>query len=138
MSPSEEPLLSVEAARERVLAAIAGPTSVETHAPDTALGHVLAAPVVATTDLPPWDNSAMDGYAIRSADVAGATETGPLPLRVVGEVPAGGVERDRGRDRLRDPDRDRRPAPGRCGRRGPGRAHHAARRRRTPGWPARP
>ncbi len=91
MSPSEEPLLSVEAARERVLAAIAGPTPVETHAPDTALGHVLAAPVVATTDLPPWDNSAMDGYAIRSADVAGATEIGPLPLRVVGEVPAGGV-----------------------------------------------
>ena len=86
-----EPLLSVEAARERVLAAIDGPLPAEAHAPESALGHVLAASVLATTDLPPWDNSAMDGYAIRAADVAAATEEAPVRLRVVGEVPAGGV-----------------------------------------------
>ncbi len=86
-----EPLLSVEEARERVLAAVAGPTTVETHAPETALWHVLAEPVLATTDLPPWDNSAMDGYAIRAADVTAATEAAPVRLRIVGEVPAGGV-----------------------------------------------
>ena len=37
-----------------------------------ALGRVLASPVVAPLTLPPWDNSAMDGYAVRAADIAGA------------------------------------------------------------------
>ncbi len=54
-----------------------------------ALGRVLAEPVTSTTDLPPWDNSAMDGYAVRAADTAGATEDGPVRLEVVGEVRAG-------------------------------------------------
>ncbi len=84
-------LLSVEAAQERVLAAIRGPLPAETHAPEAALGLVLAESVVAATDLPPWDNSAMDGYAIRAADVAAATDDRPVGLRIVGEVPAGGV-----------------------------------------------
>ena len=86
-----EPLLSVEAARERVLAALGGPLPTETLAPEVALGHVLAAPVVATTDLPPWDNSAMDGYAVRSADLVNAAEDRPIHLRIIGEVPAGGL-----------------------------------------------
>lgn len=50
---------------------------------------MLAADVVAATDLPPWDNSAMDGYAIRAADVAGATDAAPAVLQVAGEVAAG-------------------------------------------------
>jgi len=54
-----------------------------------ALGRILAEPVVAATSLPPWDNSAMDGYAVRAADVAGATEVEPVRLVVVGEVAAG-------------------------------------------------
>ncbi len=86
-----ESLLSVETARERILAAIGEPLPAEAHAPDSALGQVLAVSVLATTDLPPWDNSAMDGYAIRAGDVAAATEDAPVRLRVVGEVPAGGV-----------------------------------------------
>jgi molybdopterin molybdotransferase len=85
-----EPLLSVEAAQERVLAALGGPLPTETLEPEAALGQVLAAPVVATTDLPPWDNSAMDGYAVRATDVADAAEERPIHLRVTGEVPAGG------------------------------------------------
>jgi molybdopterin molybdotransferase len=52
---------------------------------------VLARPVVAAVTLPPWDNSAMDGYAVRAVDVAAAGEDAPVTLRVVGEVPAGGV-----------------------------------------------
>jgi molybdopterin molybdotransferase len=84
-----EPLLSVEAAQERVLAALGGPLPTETLEPEAALGQVLAAPVVATTDLPPWDNSAMDGYAVRATDVADAAEERPIHLRVTGEVPAG-------------------------------------------------
>jgi molybdopterin molybdotransferase len=49
---------------------------------------------VAATSLPPWDNSAMDGYAILAADTATATETSPARVRVAGEVRAGvaGVE----------------------------------------------
>ena len=88
---SGDGLLSVEAARERVLHAIGGPLPAEGHTPESALGLVLAAPVLAATDLPPWDNSAMDGYAIRSADVGLATEQRPVTLAVIGEVPAGGV-----------------------------------------------
>ena len=84
-------LLSVEDARAAVLGALDGPLPVETHAPETALGLVLAIAVAAATDLPPWDNSAMDGYAIRAADVSAATEDAPVTLRVVGEVPAGGI-----------------------------------------------
>ncbi len=84
-----QPLLSVEAALERVLAAIPGPLPGESVAPEAGLGRVLAGPVVAATDLPPWDNSAMDGYALRSADAAAATEARPVVLEVVGEVAAG-------------------------------------------------
>jgi molybdopterin molybdotransferase len=51
-----------------------------------AAGRVLAADVTMPWDLPRWDNSAMDGFAVRSADC-----TGPARLRVTGYVPAGGL-----------------------------------------------
>jgi molybdopterin molybdotransferase len=86
-----EPLLSVEEALERILAALGGPLPTERLAPEAALGQVLAAPVVATTDLPPWDNSAMDGYAVRAADLVEATADRPIHLRVIDEAPAGGL-----------------------------------------------
>jgi molybdopterin molybdotransferase len=82
-------LLTVEAARAAVLAAVAGPTDIEVAYLSEALGRVLAEPVVSTTALPPWDNSAMDGYAIRSADTEGATEDAPVRLEVIGDVRAG-------------------------------------------------
>ena len=84
-------LLPIEVARAQVLAAIPAALAPETVALADALGRVLSADVSAATDLPPWDNSAMDGYAIRAADVAGATETSPAMLRVTGEVAAGGA-----------------------------------------------
>jgi molybdopterin molybdotransferase len=86
-----EQLRSVEEARQAILRAIAGPTHVESVPVDHALGRVLAEDVVARVTLPPWDNSAMDGYAVLAEDVAGATEDRPTTLEVVGEVPAGGV-----------------------------------------------
>ncbi len=52
-------------------------------------GCVLAEDVVAPWDLPMFDNSAMDGYAVRVADVEGAHEGAPAVLPVVGDVPAG-------------------------------------------------
>jgi molybdopterin molybdotransferase len=82
-------LLPLEDARARVLAAIPAALPAEMVALSDSLGRVLAADVAAATDLPPWDNSAMDGYAIRAADVAGATEAAPVVLRVAGEVAAG-------------------------------------------------
>lgn len=53
-------------------------------------GLVTCVDVVAAVDLPGFDNSAMDGYAVRSADVAGASTDTPVVLRVIGEVAAGG------------------------------------------------
>jgi len=82
-------LLSVEEARDAVLAAVPGPTEPESVYLSEALGRVLAEPVMSLTALPPWDNSAMDGYAIRAADTGGANETSPVRLDVVGEVRAG-------------------------------------------------
>ena len=86
---SRDRLLSVEEARAAVFAAIAGPTPAE-HAwlPD-AYGRVAAEAVSSPIALPPWANSAMDGYAIRSADVATASESAPARLEVIGEVRAG-------------------------------------------------
>jgi molybdopterin molybdotransferase len=54
-----------------------------------ALGRVLAAPVVARDRLPPFANSAMDGYALRAADVADAGRESPVNLQVVGDIAAG-------------------------------------------------
>jgi molybdopterin molybdotransferase len=82
-------LHTVEEARAAVLAAIQGPTPTEYRTISDALGLVLAEPIVSLTALPPWDNSAMDGYAIRAADVRDATNDGPVALTVIGEVRAG-------------------------------------------------
>ena len=82
-------LLSVEDARAAVLAEIDGPTDTEIVYLSEARGRVLAEDVMSLTALPPWDNSAMDGYAIRSADVAAATDAQPVRLEVIGEVRAG-------------------------------------------------
>jgi molybdopterin molybdotransferase len=53
-----------------------------------ALGRVLAEDAHSALDLPPWDNSAMDGYAVRSADLD--VGGGPWALRIVEEIAAGG------------------------------------------------
>lgn len=54
-----------------------------------ARGCVLADAVVAASEVPPFANSAMDGFAVRAADVASATEQTPVRLRVVGTIAAG-------------------------------------------------
>ena len=56
---------------------------------EEALGRVLAEEVVAAEAVPGFDNSAMDGYAIRAADVAGAEAGRPASLRLIGESRAG-------------------------------------------------
>lgn len=80
----KEPLLPVEDARERVLERVQTLESVVMPLAG-ALGQVVAAEVHAPHPMPRFDNSAMDGYAVRSSDVASA----PVALEVVGEVKAG-------------------------------------------------
>jgi molybdopterin molybdotransferase len=56
---------------------------------DDALGSVLAEDIVSPLDVPPWTNSAMDGYAARAEDVRGASQARPVHLRVIERIPAG-------------------------------------------------
>src|SRR5258705_331803 len=82
-------MLQLEQAIAQILSAM--PTPTPEHARlDAANGRVAAEHVVAAVDLPTFDNSAMDGYAVRAADVAKASTAAPVKLRVVGKVAAGG------------------------------------------------
>jgi molybdopterin molybdotransferase len=78
-------MLTVDEARARVLATVAR-TPAERIPLANALGRVAALAVQADVDLPLWDNSAMDGYAVRASDLA----TGGTSLRLLETVPAGG------------------------------------------------
>ena len=80
-------LLSVDEARERILSHFQ-PVATENLALTECANRVLAQDAVATTDLPHFDNSSMDGFALRVADVVNAA-TSPLSLRVVADIPAG-------------------------------------------------
>jgi molybdopterin molybdotransferase len=83
-------MMSVEEARETILARF-HPLQSEPVSLARALGRVLAEDCDAPEDLPPFANSAMDGYAVRAADVATASPAAPVRLTLVGEVPAGSV-----------------------------------------------
>ncbi|MBM3567954.1 MAG: molybdopterin molybdotransferase MoeA [Alphaproteobacteria bacterium] len=77
-------MIPVDEARARILAGLA-PLGTESVALADAAGRVLAAPVVARLTQPPFDASAMDGYAVRAADAAQI----PVTLRVIGQSAAG-------------------------------------------------
>lgn len=82
--------LSIEAAL-RVMLEHVEPLGSETVPLDAAHGRTLAGPVVSPIDQPPWDNSAMDGFAVRAGDVRGASDTAPVTLDVVEDIPAGAL-----------------------------------------------
>ena len=82
----KEKLLSVEQGRERILQAVHTVTATEVLHLTAALGRVLAKPVVSTIDVPPFANSAMDGYAVRSQDCADSVQA---ELSVTGSSFAG-------------------------------------------------
>lgn len=82
------PLISVDDHLAACLA-LASPLAVERARLSQADGRILAEPVVAGVALPGFDNSAMDGYAVLAADVAGAGPEQPVRLRVVDDLPAG-------------------------------------------------
>jgi molybdopterin molybdotransferase len=81
-------LLSVDQARERILSNFQ-PVTTETLPLTGCSNRVLAQEIVAANDLPPFDNSSMDGFAVRAADVLEATAASPRRLRVVTDIPAG-------------------------------------------------
>ena len=81
-------MLSVEEARSRILE-LFQPLESEHKPILEALGQVLAEDVVSPMSIPPLANSAMDGYAVQSVGVAGATADNPTSLRVIGQVAAG-------------------------------------------------
>jgi molybdopterin molybdotransferase len=76
---------------EDILATVRPLEPIELHLLD-AQGCVLVEDVTVPVSLPPFDNSSMDGYAVRVADVAGASEEFPAALEVVGDVAAGQSE----------------------------------------------
>ena len=82
-------LITVAEARAAVLAEVAGPLPAEEVPLADSLGRVLAQGAAATEDVPGWDNSAMDGYAVRAADLEGASAEDPVRLRLAGESRAG-------------------------------------------------
>ena len=84
------PLLNVDTALENILG------NVKALAPESvsladALDRVIAADIISPLDLPPFDNSAMDGYAIQHADSSGASEVQPVALMVTMDILAGSV-----------------------------------------------
>ena len=82
------PLLTVAQARERILDRIAA-LDTEVVALTEARGRVLAEDVRSERDVPPFANSAMDGFAVQARDVAQASAARPVRLRVLGEIRAG-------------------------------------------------
>jgi molybdopterin molybdotransferase len=88
------PMLSVEEALERVLGAFR-PLEPERVPILETLGRMLAEDVYADVDIPPHANSAMDGYAVIAADAASAGPETPVRLRVIENLAAGHVARNR-------------------------------------------
>ena len=83
-------MIQVDEAREIILSKIDF-KGVEKVSLDNALGRILAEDIVAQRSNPPMDNSAMDGYAVITADILSATPDNPVKLEVVEHVPAGAV-----------------------------------------------
>lgn len=79
-------LLSVNEAQQRIATLITPIGGVEQLAIRAALGRILAAPVISTINVPPYTNSAMDGYALRGSDLP---TDGTARLRVIGRAMAG-------------------------------------------------
>ncbi len=90
MRPGLRPFDEALAALLAQAAPVDGVETVDTAA---ASGRVLAADIRSTLDVPPRDNTQMDGYAVRRADLAGATPERPVRLPIAQRIPAGQVGR---------------------------------------------
>lgn len=84
-------MITVDEHRAQILGAVRALEHV-TMPVEAALGRVLREPVLSAVDLPLFDNSAMDGFAVHHADVAAASAQAPVRLEVVADLPAGTAE----------------------------------------------
>jgi len=80
--------LSVKEAQQKILSAF-NVKPVEFVALEQSYRRVLAQDIIASVNLPPFDNSSMDGFAVRTEDVKFATQDSPVTLQVVADIPAG-------------------------------------------------
>lgn len=87
-NPDTQPLLSVSAARARLLDRFRKLPVVRQKL-SQAGGRILGEDFQANVDLPPFDNSSMDGFAVRAADIESARPDRPVILRVIADIPAG-------------------------------------------------
>ncbi len=85
-------MLSVEEALQKILDAV-NVLDAESTPLMESLGQVLAEDIISDITVPPLDNSAMDGYAVRSDDTRGASEKTPKTLKVIDTVIAGGLSK---------------------------------------------
>ncbi len=85
---NQNPLITVEDALSRILKNIA-PVQEETVPLVQSFGRVLSQPIVSTINVPPFANSAMDGYAVIAADTQSATRQSPVTLKIIDNIPAG-------------------------------------------------
>ena len=83
------PAAEAEAKILSLLTPLEAPGDTEMVALAAAAGRILAQPVTGGLDMPHWDNSAMDGYAVRHQDVAGASAACPVALAITETIPAG-------------------------------------------------
>lgn len=83
--------ITVKAAVQAVMENSKKRTDIETVPLQASYGRVLAEAIIAKHDVPPFDRSAYDGFAIRSEDSETATKTNPVTFRVIGEIGAGHV-----------------------------------------------
>ena len=86
-------MISVEEALKRVLSYVSVLDGEEKPILQC-LGQVLDEEVISSIDIPPADNSAMDGYAVRAEDATGAAPSSPVYLNVIGEVKAGDIAKE--------------------------------------------
>src|SRR5437870_12865287 len=87
-------MITVNEALQKILENVT-PLSTEEVLLDNAIGRTLAEDVIARDNLPPFDNSSMDGYAVRSDDLAAASESTPIQLNVQATIPAGMATQNR-------------------------------------------
>ena len=83
-------MLFVEEAQEKIFLQIAE-TETERVPLSSALGRILSEDIISSLTHPPWDNSAMDGYAVLAADTRGASRATPLRLTVIETIAAGAL-----------------------------------------------
>ena len=81
-------MLSIQEAQEQILRSFQ-PLEIISLRLDSALGEILARPVVSAIDFPLFDNSSVDGFAVCAADVSQASSSAPALLRVIADIPAG-------------------------------------------------